>query len=141
MGIFRQLTTSQTRILVDGGLLTEHFMRGDMTGAPQERLVYRRFSHSFLRLLVSLNVAVWIIDILSPRYAHGLANGPLNKFIVGWLFISTIALPLYTGAEVLWMWSADGERRALWIDGILALVWSLFFWIRTLYLFTHRVMF
>jgi len=84
---------------------------------------------------------VWTVDILSPRYTHALANGPSNKFIVGWLFISTIALPLYAGAQFLWMWSADGERRALWIDGMLALAWFLFFWIRMPCLLAHHVLF
>jgi hypothetical protein len=111
-----------------------------MTDALQRR-VYHRLSHTFLRLLLSLNLAVWIIDILSPRYAHALANAPLNNLFGRWLLISTIALPLCVGAEVSWMWNADGERRALWIDGILALVWFLLFWIRILYLFTHRVLF
>ena len=111
-----------------------------MTEALQRR-VYHRFSHAVLRLFVSLNFVVWMIDILSRRYAHTLANGPSNKFTVGWLFISTIALPLYAGAEVLWMWSADGERRALWVDGMLAVAWFLFFWIRVLYAFTHSVLF
>ena len=111
-----------------------------MTDATNRKISYK-LSHALLRLLVLFNIGVWIIDIASPRYGHALANAPQNKLFVGWLFISTIALPLCTGIEVVWMRRAYGERRALWIDGILAVAWAVFFWVRILYLFTHRVLF
>jgi hypothetical protein len=112
----------------------------EMIDTAERHLSYR-LSHILVRLLALLNIGIWIIDIALPRYAHALANAPKNKSLVGWLFISTIALPLCTGVEVAWMRSVYGERRALWIDGILAAAWAAFFWIRVLYLFTHRVLF
>ena len=93
------------------------------------------------RVLIAVNVATWASDLLWPLYAHALANGPLNKFVVGWLVISTAALPLWAAIEVLWMRHVPEERLALWIDAVLAVVWLLFFWVRIMYEFTHRVMF
>jgi hypothetical protein len=106
-----------------------------------ERLSICKISHTFLRLLALVNIGLWTIDITSPRYGHALANASMRSFVVGWLFASSIALPLYTGIEVLLMWSSYEETRALLIDGILALGWFLFFWIRVLYGFTHSVLF
>ena len=112
----------------------------EMTDIAERHLSYR-LSHTVVRSLAVLNIGIWLIDMASPRYAHALANAPQNKFFVGWLFISTLALPLCTGIEVVWMRTAHGERRALWIDGILAVAWAVFFWIRVLYGFTHSVLF
>ena len=111
-----------------------------MTETAQRHLLYR-LSHVFVRSLASMNLVGWTLDMLSPQYTHAMANGSMSNFFMQWLLISSVALPLYTGLEFLWMRTTKSERRALWIDAILTCTWALFFWIRILYLFTHRVLF
>jgi len=111
-----------------------------MTETAQRHLTYR-LSHVFVRSLASMNLVGWTLDTFSPQYTHAMANGPMSNFFMQWLLISSVALPLYTGLEFLWMRSIKSERRALWIDGILTVAWAVFFWIRILYGFTHRVLF
>lgn len=100
-----------------------------------------RLSHTLIRLLAAMNLTAGLIDMLSPRYAHALANGRLSDLLVRWLLISSVALPMYAGVEAFWMWEFEGEGRPLLIDAALALTWFLFLWSRILYAFARNVLF
>jgi hypothetical protein len=106
-----------------------------------QRLLVSRVSHAVVRLLASVNLAEGIAEIFSPQYAHAAANGPLAHYVLRWLLISSLALPLYAVLEFMFMWEIEEEAAALWIDAGFAFAWSAFFWIRIFYLFTHSVLF
>lgn len=111
------------------------------TPAVAQRLLVCRISHGVVRSLVSLSFPDGIAEILSPWYAHAVANGPLADYFVRWLLISSIALPLYTVIELILMWEVEEETAAVGIDAIFAFAWFAFFWISVFHAFTHHVLF
>ena len=109
--------------------------------ATIERNSTRRLSHISVRFLAAINIANAAIEILSPRYAHAVANGTFAVVLVRWLILSSFLLPVWVGFEFFWMWEFADEWRSLWIDATFAFSWFLTFWLTIGYAFTHRVLF
>jgi hypothetical protein len=109
--------------------------------ATIERSPARKLSHVSVRLLAAINLADAAIEMVSPRYAHAVANGPLADVLVRWLIVSSFLLPVWVVFELFWMWEFEDEWRSLWIDAAFAFSWFLTFWLTIGYTFTHRVLF
>jgi hypothetical protein len=100
-----------------------------------------RVAHFLVRACCVINsLAAWAEKLYAP-IGPRLANGAVGYFLVKWMLISVLLLPLFVGLEAFWMRNSKIERRQLLIDTGFVVVWLVAFFAGLFYAFTHYVPF
>jgi len=94
----------------------------------------QRISHIAVRIIA----VITLIDLFAS--AVSIKHGSLGKVLIIWAFAASLLLPIYVGAEIVWVCKTEGPRRSLWIDAILAASCFCLLVAFILYGFTHHVM-
>jgi hypothetical protein len=94
-------------------------------------------SHRWVRLVASANFLQLGLEMAFPSYFHLSTRGELGNLLDFWFAASSLLLPAYVGFQVWWMRRSPTERRALWVDAVLAVAWFVFLWGGTFYTLFH----
>jgi hypothetical protein len=95
--------------------------------------------HWLVRLIAIANLINLLYERFSETYYDTMRRLGVANIVVEWYFWSSLALPFCVGLATWWMRRAQSERRALVVDWLFALAWSLTLWIGSFYVITHRL--
>jgi hypothetical protein len=98
-------------------------------------------SQLLVRFVAGINLTVFGLALASQRFSHSVANSRLSEFVFYWAIVSSVILPVIVVFEFRMMRRSKVEKRAIWIDSLLAGSWFLLLWGAVFHAFRHYAIF
>ncbi len=105
----------------------------------KDRAASRRTAHIIIRSACLLTAGNYTLALIYKPYFNLVGYGLTGRLLTEWDMISTIFIPAVVLLLALIERGDKRQRKAIWIDAIVAVLWFVYFWGSVYYAFSHYV--